>query len=608
MAPAGLDLQGVIGFAGNVPHGFVLLPDRKHCVFPLGSTVVIRNVANPSEQHFLQGHSDNVTCLTVSPSGRYMASGQQTHMGFQADVIVWDLESLSMVHRLKLHKVKVEAISFNCDESYLATLGGDDDLALVIWDLQDGSAICGSPASNKPVRAVQFLNHDPKALVTAGEQSLKLWHFDAELRKVKPTPCQLGKFSRTLISVLIDDDDETVWTGTSSGDIMLVNLRTHLFKHIGPKKRLSLGVTVITRAPNGTLLVGTGSGFIHMMHPDQLTVLKTVEVGGGGITSIAPHSSGTLAFVGTTACNTYVLKYADLSVSVRSTSHSSPVNCVAFPLGYSECFATASFGEVRVWHARNQNELLRVSIPNLNCRVVTFATDGSAILSGWSDGKIRAFGPQSGKLLWVVNDAHVGGVSALAACNNPELMVSGGVDGQVRIWRVSNESRVMLGSMKEHKGTVTCIRVRSNDSECVSCSDDGSALVWDLQSFHRSNSLFASTFFRAIEYHPDESQLITTGTDRKITNWDATDGTAIRIVDGSASAEVNALSMGSSGEFFISGGGDRLLKCWNYDDGVVTHVGAGHSAGINAVAVSPDQSQFVSVGDEGAIFLWSCPV
>ena len=65
---------------------------------------------------------------------------------------------------------------------------------------------------------------------------------------------------------------------------------------------------------------------------------------------------------------------------------------------------------------------------------------------------------QSGKLLWVVNDAHVGGVSALAACNNPELMVSGGVDGQVRIWRVSNESRVMLGSMKEHKGTVTCIR------------------------------------------------------------------------------------------------------------------------------------------------------
>ena len=28
------------------------------------------------------------------------------------------------------------------------------------------------------------------------------------------------------------------------------------------------------------------------------------------------------------------------------------------------------------------------------------------------------------------------------------------------------------------------------------------------------------------------------GTDRKITNWDAYDGTAIRIVDGSASAEV----------------------------------------------------------------------
>ena len=80
--------------------------------------------------------------------------------------------------------------------------------------------------------------------------------------------------------------------------------------------------------------------------------------------------------------------------------------------------------------------------------------------------------------------------------------------------------------------------MRNNDVEFVSASSDGSCIIWDMRRFARNNSLFASTFFKAVLYHPDESQLLTTGTDRKITNWDAYDGNAIRIVDGSTSAEV----------------------------------------------------------------------
>ncbi len=34
------------------------------------------------------------------------------------------------------------------------------------------------------------------------------------------------------------------------------------------------------------------------------------------------------------------------------------------------------------------------------------AQDGHSIVSGWSDGKIRAFGPQSGKLLYTIHNAH----------------------------------------------------------------------------------------------------------------------------------------------------------------------------------------------------------
>jgi len=65
----------------------------------------------------------------------------------------------------------------------------------------------------------------------------------------------------------------------------------------------------------------------------------------------------------------------------------------------------------------------------------------------------------------------------------------------------------MVASMKEHKGPVNSLELRANDSECVSASSDGSCIVWDLHRFTRANSLFASTFFKAVLYHPDESQV-----------------------------------------------------------------------------------------------------
>jgi WD40 repeat protein len=77
--------------------------------------------------------------------------------------------------------------------------------------------------------------------------------------------------------------------------------------------------------------------------------------------------------------------------------------------GYSELFATCGGSDIRVWNSRNCVELLRIQVPNVEVHCVAFTMDGTQILSGWSDGKVRAFGPQSGKLLFVINDAHVGG-------------------------------------------------------------------------------------------------------------------------------------------------------------------------------------------------------
>jgi cilia- and flagella-associated protein 52 len=144
------------------------------------------------------------------------------------------------------------------------------------------------------------------------------------------------------------------------------------------------------------------------------------------------------------------------------------------------------------------------------------AQDGKSIISGWSDGKIRAFAPQSGKLLYVIHDAHSKAVTALAATSDSGRLVSGGEEGQVRVWRLTPGAQRLEASMKDHRGPVNAIRLRKDDSECVSASSDGSCIIWDLTTYKRRTSLFANTFFKSVAYHPDESQLVTTGTDRKV--------------------------------------------------------------------------------------------
>lgn len=175
--------------------------------------------------------------------------------------------------------------------------------------------------------------------------------------------------------------------------------------------------------------------------------------------------------------------------------------------------------------------------------------DGKSIISGWDDGKIRAFLPQSGKLFYVIENAHNNGVTAVTTTNDCTRIVSGGEQGEVRVWKVGMSTKCdMEASMKEHRARVSDIKVNKNDDQAVSASHDGSCIVWDLENFTRIICLFESTMFKQVVYHPDESQLLTAGSDRKITYWDCYDGQAIRMLDGSDSGEINALDITTEGE------------------------------------------------------------
>lgn len=94
------------------------------------------------------------------------------------------------------------------------------------------------------------------------------------------------------------------------------------------------------------------------------------------------------------------------------------------------------------------------------------------------------------------------------------------------------------------------IKINNANDRAISASADGSCIVWDIKNYSRISCMFEATMFKQLVFYPDESQILTTGSDRKvnksviqITYWDVVDAAQIRMLDGSLDGEINSLSI-----------------------------------------------------------------
>ena len=559
----------------------------------------------------------------------------------QADVLIWDLDYAKelldagevmigekvFTNRLRQHLGRVQDIGFSCDDDYVATLGGQDDNAVVVWNVSTGTAVCGSPAGPDSAMAIKWHNNRNDRFVTGGNFHLRVWQIDFQLPKLHPIDAKLGSVRRIMMSISIEPMDHYAYCGTSTGDIIKVKIdRDELRSFNDPdtlipqmcgvtKDRFAKGIRSMSMVENYetggyNILVGAGDGLLSYVNPNLIIVagLKTTLM--GGITSITEHPKKGKFMVGTDQCNRYEVT-SDLAEStMRSSCHYGVVNDVTYPAGCPELIVTASKGDIRVWNTDSRSELLRLSVANLEAMCAQVTGSGSTLLSGWDDGKIRAFYPESGRMRYVIDNAHSEKVTALAVADDDSVgsyrIISGGGEGRVRVWNITKSHQAMVVSLKEHRGAVNDIKVNRDSSQAITASSDGCCIVWDLERYVRIIALFEPNVFRSVVYHPDESQMLTCGSNHKITYWDSVDGQAIRVIDGGEGI-MTALDIEPSGEFFISGCEDKSLKVWHYDEGLPMAVGKGHSGKIISVKICPDGNSLVSVGSTGEIIFWEMP-
>lgn len=609
-------------------------------MFPLGSVVVLRALSTKKQFFLDAGIDKKVSCVAISRDGSYLATGHETPASFKAEVVLWDLkkavENLSndiatseecILHVLTQHHKRVEAVDFSCDGQYLTSLGGQDDNDIVVWNVITGVSICGSPAASDLSHCVKWLNQRNDRFVTCGNCHVRVWQICMSTPKLHPIDICMGSIRRVMQCLCISEDDSFAFAGNKTGEVLKFNIERDEIKPFNEpeisrptlncysKERFSKGVksvacVVNSSTGNTNIIAGAGDGTVQILNPKLQRIPSHITQLHGAVTSIALNPGGKSFLVGTEFSQRYSVDISTFTPELRETCHFGEIHDVKFPQKSSEIFVTASEQDIRVWSATKKRELLRINVPNLTCFAVDVTASGSCIVSAWSDGKIRSFFPESGKLQFMIPDAHSDAVKSLAVCNREGdhgsvwHLVSGGKDGRVRFWKINEKHQTMVHSMKEHRGEVNALVCNSDGSQAISASTDGSCIVWDLQKGVRIHALYDATVFNTVCYHPDESQYITGSANSKIGFWDAYDGNPIRFIAG-GDADITCLDIQSAGTFFVNGGADKNVNVWNYDNGELIASGKGHSGKISKVAFSPDQKSVVSVGHEGGIFIWS---
>jgi cilia- and flagella-associated protein 52 len=193
----------------------------------------------------------------------------------------------------------VQSLSFSYNELYLASLGGQDDKRLVIWEVASGKALCGNAAGSDVVFQAKFYNNSDDQLFTVQNFGARVWKVDYVNKKINPTEVNLGSMKRQLTNVIIDPTDTYAYCGTKTGDLLEISLEKALFKRVGPVKKLfSLGVVCLCQLLNGDLLVGGGDGTIAKIGIKDMQIKAEASVL-GAVTSMSLTNDGTYFFVGT---------------------------------------------------------------------------------------------------------------------------------------------------------------------------------------------------------------------------------------------------------------------------------------------------------------------
>ena len=264
--------EHAIGLNIQTKKGLLYHPNSQNYIYSIGGNIIIGDLTNPNSQEFLRKHDDLITCLQLSPTGNFLASGQ---LGNNSNVHVWDFNTQKVILTLEEHDKFVQGLDFSHDEKLLVTIGGTEDNKLLVWDLSNG-CIVGLHNKMPPgtvaisfggfVKDIKKRPTDNYLLCSGGKEGIVMWNlnpYTGDIMPMKLATDPRASISRYVTDVVFSYDKELIFASTTSGDFMVANIRYQRITHSVYATKIGLGCVVTF--PEG-IIVGGGDAFVKVFN------------------------------------------------------------------------------------------------------------------------------------------------------------------------------------------------------------------------------------------------------------------------------------------------------------------------------------------------------
>jgi WD40 repeat protein len=536
-------------------------------------------------------HRGSVTCVVVSPDGRYILSGSS-----DSTLKLWDVATGKEIRTFKGHKGRVWSAAFSPGGTTLVS--GSEDKTLKLWDIGTGREIRTFRGHQREVLSVAFGQGGTTLVSGSADTTLKLWDVATgrEIRtfmghRANVWSAAFGPGGTTMVSGSADSTLK-LWDVTAGKAI-----RT-LTGHKG-------SVLSTTFSPGGTTLVsGSDDKTLKLWDVGTGKEIRTFR-GHEGIVFSTVFDPGGTTLVSGSADTTLKLWDVVTGQEIRAfRGHSDWVRGVAFvpnETGGTTLVSGSSDKTLKLWNVTTGQEIRTFQGHQREVWSTEFDPKGTTLVSGSSDATMRLWNMGKGQEILTFT-GHEGRVWSVAFATEGFTLVSGSSDNTLKLWDVDTgkEIRTLYG----HSDAVRCTAFGPGGTTLVSGSSDATLKLWNVATGkeiltfkgHRDGVLCAA-------FGPGGLTLVSGSADSTLKLWDVAAGKEIRTLQGHK-GWVRCAAFDPGGTTLLSCSEDKNLKLWDVVTGKVIRTFKGHKGSVWSATFDIGETTLISASEDFTLKLW----
>ncbi len=366
-------------------------------------------------------HHDHGRTVAFSPNGRWLASGAE-------NIVLWDADTLSMICRLD-YPALVWNLAFSSDSRWLISTHGDG--AVLVWDLRERALAARLDQHSGPIRAVAFSPDGRRVASTGDDHSIIIWNVAGTPRKLET----LQGHATRVNGLAFSPDGTWLVSADQMGKALRWNLdppRRPVLLFAEPSNSPLYNMVVI----DGGRSIVTGNLILDSTSGRPIVAIRSV---GHSYThdyayswNAAAHLLVGIGPMPIPCASLWELDIRQDPVFDKSTDPNSPGVCVSLAPDARTLVTGNDAGNLWLWQTRPLRRLALLGKHAARVKAVAFSPDGRHVASGGDDCTIRLWDTHRRREITQIG-THTTPVLALAFSPDGTRLVSGEYDHTVRL-------------------------------------------------------------------------------------------------------------------------------------------------------------------------------